>query len=577
MTGTTREKELPGGPERAFVRLGVYQAAVDSALLGLKEGRIADRIWARDYTVWGPDPAEIANRLGWLEAPNKMLAQLDCLAVLVEDVRAAGYTDVLLLGMGGSSLAPEVFSRVAALEGQIARSHAGLHLEVLDSTDPAAVRHHAERLDPARTLFIVSTKSGNTVETLSLFRFFYNWAADALGIENAGQHFMAITDPGSRLAEIAQEHDFRTTFLNDPHIGGRYSALSYFGLVPAALVGWDLEALLNRAVAMACDCAAADYTIEAINGGLVIGAILAELARAGRDKMTLLLSPSVASLGDWIEQLVAESTGKKGRGILPVVGEPVGPPAVYGDDRFFVYLRLDDEVESGPAENAVLDRAVQVLEKAGHPIVRLDLGDVYDLGKQFFLWEMVTAVASHRLGINPFDQPNVEAAKVLARQMMDRYRQAGVLPEGESVPPSAETLRTFLAAARPHDYIALQAYVQPTPETDVTLGALRERLRERYRLATTTGYGPRFLHSTGQLHKGDAGSGLFIQFISDAVHDVPISDETGVAGSSVTFGLLEAAQALGDWQALRDAGRRVIRVRLRGDVASEIDRLARSL
>lgn len=576
MTGT-KEKQLPGGLERAFARLGTYQAAVDMALSGLKEQRIVDRIWARDHIVWGPDPAEVADRLGWLDTPDKMLAQLDCLTVLVEDVRAAGYTDVLLLGMGGSSLAPEVFGRVAALDRQIVPSRPGLHLDVLDSTDPAAVRHHAERLDPARTLFIVSTKSGNTVETLSLFRFFYNWAANALGIENTGQHFLAITDPGSRLAEIAQEHDFRTTFLNDPHLGGRYSALSYFGLVPAALVGWDLETLLNRALAMACDCEAADYTIEGTNGGLAIGAILAELARAGRDKMTLFLSPTIASFGDWIEQLVAESTGKEGRGILPVVGEPVGPPAVYGDDRFFVYLRLDDEAESSPAKNASLDRAVQVLEEAGHPTVRLDLGDVYDLGKQFFLWEMATAVASHRLGINPFNQPNVEAAKVLARQMVDQYRQAGVLPEGESVSPSAETLRTFLAPARPHDYIALQAYVQPTPETDAALRALRARLRELYRLATTTGYGPRFLHSTGQLHKGDAGNGLFIQFIADAVRDVPIPDETGAPGSSVTFGLLEAAQALGDWQALRDAGRKVIRVRLQGDIASAIDRLARSL
>jgi hypothetical protein len=428
---------------------------------------------------------------------------------------------------------------------------------------------HAQRLDPARTLFLVSTKSGGTVETLSFFKFFYNWTAEALGDDAAGEHFVAITDPGSKLAELAHRYHFRATFLNDPNIGGRYSVLSYFGLVPAALVGVDVETLLQQALTMACNCEPCNCPVDGDNNGAWLGAVLGELALAGRDKATFVLSPHIESFGDWVEQLIAESTGKEGKGILPVVGEELGSPDVYGDDRLFLYLRLDGDDS--------YDAAVQALEGAGYPVVQLRLRDLYDLGEQFFLWEMATAVASYRLGINPFDQPDVEAAKVLARGAVAAYAETGKLPEDVPATPAAGELIGFLLAAQAGDYIALQAYVQPTAEIDAALQALRWRLRQRLKLATTVGYGPRFLHSTGQLHKGDTGNGLFIQITAESPHDVPIPDEAGSAESSMTFGVLEMAQALGDKKALTAAGRRVIRFHLGDDVASGLTLLAQSL
>ena len=562
---------------RRDASLGEYQVAVDAALQEIVADRIVPRIWAHDHTVWQPQPNEITNRLGWLHIAEKMLEQRYRLAELVDGVRTDGYTDVLLLGMGGSSLAPELFGKIFG--GQIDNLP---NLAVLDSTDPGAVLAHAERLDPARTLFIVSTKSGGTEETLSFFKYFYNWTAQALGAAEAGRHFVAITDPGSKLQMLAENYHFRATFLNDPNIGGRYSVLSYFGLVPAALVGVDVETLLEQSLTMACNCEPCNCPIDGDNNGAWLGAVLGELAKAGRDKATFITSPQLANLGDWLEQLIAESTGKNGTGILPVVGEPVGSPDVYRDDRLFFYLSLDGD--------ATYDQAVQALEDAGQPVVRLRLRDLYDLGEQFFLWEMATAVACYRLGtpapspersagtsVNPFDQPNVEAAKVLARQVVAAYRETGQLPADEPASMTAETLTGFLAQAQPGDYVALQAYVQPAAETDAALLALRTRIRDTRKLATTVGYGPRFLHSTGQLHKGDRGNGLFIQLTSDPLRDAPIPDEAGKPQSTVTFGLLKMAQALGDKQALLDNKRRVIRLHLGTDVVGGLKRLAEML
>lgn len=574
-------KPLVGWQHRS-AHLGTYQATVGTALAEIAENRIIHRIWAHDHTVWKPEPTEITNRLGWLHTAEVMRKNLYRLEELVEAVRAEGYTHALLLGMGGSSLAAEVFRKTFGVkEGY-------LDLAVLDSTDPGAVLAHAEQLDLAHTLFIVSTKSGTTVETLSFFKFFYNRVADALrpgsgqtlGADRAGEHFVAVTDPGSKLADLAKCYGFRTTFLNDPDIGGRYSALSYFGLVPAALVGVDVSRLLDRALAMASECGP-DVAVRD-NPAAWLGAILGELAQAGRDKATFAISPAIASFGDWVEQLIAESTGKEGTGILPVVGEPMGPPDVYGDDRLFVYWRLGVPLPNPPphareGECDTHDAAIQGLEDAGHPVVRLDLHDPYDLGGQFFLWEMATAVAGHRLGINPFDQPNVEAAKVLARQMVAEYREKGTLPSGESAPLAAKALNDFLAQAQPGAYIALQAYLQPTAETDAALLALRTHLRDQFWLATTVGYGPRFLHSTGQLHKGDVGHGLFIQLTAGDPRDAPIPDEAGSPESSITFGVLKAAQALGDGQALLDAGRRVIHFHLGTDVIGGLKRLMEAL
>jgi transaldolase/glucose-6-phosphate isomerase len=571
LMATIAEKRdrLLAGWQPLSASLGSYQAVVDDGLAEMKDNRVMARIWTHDHTVWKPEPTEITNRLGWLHTVEVMLENVPRLEELTEDVRAAGYTHALLLGMGGSSLAPEVFRKTFGVE------EGYLDLAVLDSTDPGAVLAHAERLDgstelaevPARTLFIVATKSGTTVETLSFFRFFYNRVADAIGEDRTGEHFVAITDPGSKLADLAERYGFRATFLNDPNIGGRYSALSYFGLVPAALVGVDVPVLLDRA--MGATCGSESCVSVEDNPGARLGAILGELAKAGRDKVTFAISPAIASFGDWVEQLIAESTGKEGKGILPVVGERVGPPDVYSDDRLFIYLRLEGENTH--------DVALQALEDAGHPVVRLRLNDLYDLGGQFFLWEIATAVAGHRLGINPFDQPNVEAAKALARRMVAEYTEKGSLPKGESAPLTAEALNGFLAQVQPGDYVALQAYLQPTAETDAGLGALRTRLRDRYRLATTLGYGPRFLHSTGQLHKGDAGHGLFIQLTADDPCDAPIPDEAGSPDLSITFGVLKAAQALGDRQALLDAGRRVIRFHLGMDVVGGLKRLTQAL
>ncbi len=545
--------------------LGPYAAAVADAVARLQAAAIIPRIWDGDPTVWKPTPQEISNRLGWLHSPKKMYEQIDTLGyALIEAACANRYTHALLLGMGGSSLAPELFSKVfGAYTPRECEAGPRLALSVLDSTDPGAVLGHTAHLDPARTLFIVSTKSGGTVETFSFLKFFYNWTAETLGEDRAGEHFVAITDPGSGLATLAEEHAFRGVFLNDPNIGGRYSVLSYFGLVPAALCGVNVAWILERARAMATACGAAHAAAD--NPAAQLGAIMGALALAGRDKLTLVVSEALAGFGDWIEQLVAESTGKEGRGILPVVGEPLAAPEMYGADRVFVHLRL--------AGDKSQDTALAALEAAGHPVVRIQMEDVYDLGGQFFLWGLATAVAGHLLSVNPFDQPNVESAKIVARQMVKAYTETGALPDAPSAPVTRTTLLEFLAQAQPGDYIALQAYVHPTPETDAVLQALRVQLHERYRLATTVGYGPRFLHSTGQLHKGDRGNGLFIQFTSDSPQDAAIPDTLSEPESALTFGVLKHAQALGDQQALLDAGRRVIRFHLGEDVVGGLHNL----
>jgi transaldolase/glucose-6-phosphate isomerase len=550
-----------------FIRLGRYRSVVDAAYAGMIKNRVPGRIRQKDYTLWKSAPEEITNRLGWLHGSRAMTGRLKQINDLVDAVQKDGYTHALLLGMGGSSLAPTVFRKIFG----VAKGY--LDLAVLDSTDPGAVLAFSRKLDLAKTLFIVSTKSGGTVETFSFMKYFFNLTAERYGAAEAGRHFIAITDPGSSLAELAAGNQFRETFLNDPEIGGRYSALSCFGLVPAALMGADVKKLLDRAaVAAEKQMSFEEFHADALSG-LYLGAAMGELARAGRDKLTFVFSPRIASFGDWIEQLIAESTGKEGKGILPVVGELLGDSAFYGDDRIFVSIHL--------AGDEAQDEEITHLEKAGQPIIKISLQDVYDLGGQIFLWEMATAVAGHILGINPFDQPDVEAAKVLARKMIVQYREKGFLPEeipalrhegidvyGDFPAHSpGDALNIFVGSTLPNGYIALHAYLQPIAETNMALLRLRNALRDQCRLATTMGYGPRFLHSTGQLHKGDRGRGVFIQLTADDPCDVPIPDEMGQPGSSLSFGVLKAAQALGDLQALRNAGRPVIRFHLGGDIA----------
>ena len=563
------------------MRFGPYQPLVETALAEMRSEQVISRIWEHDYTLWKPAPDEITNRLGWLNSPATMPGAIPELHRLSENLRSDGYTHALLLGMGGSSLAPEVFRETFGVrEGY-------LDLGVLDSTVPGAVLYWAKQLDLSRTLFIVSTKSGGTVETLSFFKYFYHLVSDRLGKKHAGEHFLAITDPGSKLAEIADIYDFRATYLNDQNIGGRYSALSYFGLVPAALVGVNIEKLLDRAMKGACNCDSSNCPHEGDNLGGRLGAFFGELAKAGRDKLTLITSPSIASFADWVEQLIAESTGKEGKGILPVVHESVGGPGDYGSDRFLVYMRL--------AGDSTHDKAVAALDEAGLPLVRIHLGDVYDLGAQFFIWEVATAVAGNRLEINPFNQPDVESAKTLARQMVTAYKADGKLPEiepdiwdgGLSVyldmaekyvgNTIGEALNAFLQSATEDAYIAIQAYVLPSQETGKALQTLRAHLLSKTRLATSVGYGPRFLHSTGQLHKGDAGKGMFIQLTSDWNQDAPIPDEPDIGSSSMSFGVLNMAQALGDRKALLDNGRRVIRIHLGENVLDGLETVMKKM
>jgi glucose-6-phosphate isomerase len=528
-------------------QFGNYQTSVEAALSNLAENKIVSRIWEHDHTVWKPEPTEITNRLGWLDIADRLQSEVSRMTALKEQLVSEGYTQVLLLGMGGSSLAPEVFAKTFGGEVD------GLDLAVLDSTDPGAVLNKAKNLNLSKTLFIVATKSGGTVETLSFFKYFYNQVLVTVGETKVGEHFVAITDPDSKLEALAAELNFRETFLNDANIGGRFSVMSFFGLVPAALVGLDVAKLIDRAMAMVQACGA-NVAIEQ-NPGALLGTVMGTLAIEGRDKVTFVPSVEIASFGDWVEQLIAESTGKEGKGILPVVGETLGTPEVYRDDRIFVHLRLGkDDVDM---------TALKELAHAGHPVLHLQLSDKYDLGGQFFIWEFATAIASYFLEINPFDQPNVESAKVIARKMVAEYEKTGKLPKADSAPVTTATLTEFLADPAPGSYLSLQAYVTPTPEVEALLQTIRLNLRDTYKVATTLGFGPRFLHSTGQLHKGDAGNGYFIQVTSAAAEDVPIPDEAGAEKSAMSFQTLKMSQALGDAAALEAVGRKLLRFQVK--------------
>jgi glucose-6-phosphate isomerase len=569
--------------ERFSASLGDLQPLVDSALTWVMEKRVAERIWAYDHTVWKDDPREIRNRLGWLKSPAVMSNSLSEITSFVDDLRKEGFTDALLLGMGGSSLGPEMFRQTFGVkEGY-------LDLSVLDSTDPGAVLEHSRRLDPRRTLYIVSTKSGGTIETLSFMKFFYNHALNTLGPDEVGRHFVAITDPGSGLESAAVDLKFRKVFLNDPDIGGRYSVLSYFGLVPAALIGMNLDLLLERAKRMASECKERSLS-DGYDSSVWLGVILGELARAGRDKVTLILSPPISHFGIWAEQLIAESTGKEGKGIVPVDGEMIASPEIYANDRLFVYIRLEGD--------ETFDGDVRSLNDAGHPLIQLNMGDIYDLGAECFRWEMATAVAGVFLGINPFDQPDVESAKIQASKVVETYGKEGRLPEllptfqsddirvytdlhADSL---EEIFEKFFAQAEPgsngrdgRSYTALQAYVRPDEETYAALQDLRRRIQVRYKIATTLGYGPRFLHSTGQLHKGGPDNGLFIQLIADIDEDIPIPERAGSDLSSISFGVLRDAQAIGDRNALVAEGRKVLTFRIGSYAVGSLKRLIKAV
>lgn len=534
-----------------------YDHLVAPVLRQIHDEHIIPRIWDFDYTVWKPEPTEIINRLGWLRIADAMQDQLDDLKAFANSITQEGYTHVVLLGMGGSSLASDVFRRVFER-----RTHY-LHLSILDSTDPDAVMNCQANLPLTTTLYIVATKSGGTAETLSFFKHFYNTYLGMMESHEAGRHFVAITDPGSKLDILAQNLHFRRIFRNDDTIGGRFSVLSYFGLVPAALMGVDIHKLVIRAKEMMALCRISENTEG--NPSVILGGTLGALAGQNINKVTFIASSSLAPFGDWVEQLIAESTGKEGKGLLPVVDEPIGNAEEYGPDRLFIILQLRSET--------CCDETVQALSKWGFTVIKLILDDLYDLGGLFFLWEMATAITGYCLGIQPFDQPNVEMAKRLARVSIDQYTETGQLTQGEYDPLSVDNLLHFLSTGKSGDYVSIQAYVAPTPEVDKALGELQIFIRTHTHLPVTKGYGPRFLHSTGQLHKGDAGRGLFIQLVSENQTDVPIPDEPGNNTSSMTFGVLKIAQAMGDFQALSDVHRRAIRFLIRGDIPGAIRRL----
>ncbi len=540
--------------------------ALGAELALLQRQDAVRRIWKKDPEIFTKDPKKadsIKNRLGWLTSPEAMAAELGALRAFADDIRREGFTFAVLLGMGGSSLAPEVLLRTFGAAPGAPR------LLVLDNTDPEAVADIESRIDFDRTLFVVASKSGNTIEVKSFESHFWAKALERKGgrVDLAGAQFVAITDPNTELSRRATELKFRRSFVNAADIGGRYSALSYFGLVPAALLGVDLDALMASARRMATACG---ETTVARNPGARLGAKLGALAKLGRDKMTLVMSPELSSFGSWVEQLVAESIGKEGKGIVPIDLEPLGAPEVYGNDRVFVVIAI--EGATAPAAPAQLAE----LRAVGHPVIELSLPDTHDLGGEFFRWEFATAIAGVSLGINPFDEPNVTEAKLATKELLDAQAREGKLPaRGASVPPSdAAAVLAHLALIKAGDYCCLSAFFLRTDERDRLLTELRTQIRDRTHVATTVGYGPRFLHSTGQLHKGGPNTGVFIQFtaeLRDPRNDRPIPNEP------FTFGVLRDAQAVGDFEVLRRHGRRALRIHLGNDIEGGLTRLLATL
>lgn len=537
---------------------GGLDEAVARRLRRLAEDRAMARLWDADTKLWKPgDDAHqrvIARSLGWLSVFRDLRPELPTLQEFAAEVREDGFRHAVLLGMGGSSLAPEVMASV------LGTGEGGLELVVLDTTDPRAIAAVEKSLDHEASLFIVASKSGGTIETASLHAYFFARLQGCCGAHGPGHHFIAVTDPETRLHHEAVEQGFRAVFLNPEDIGGRFSALSFFGMVPAALLGADLEGLLDSAEAMAQACGPG--VSAAGNPALVMGAWMAEAVLAGCDKLTMVASPGIAAFGAWAEQLVAESTGKEGTGLFPVDGEPLAAPQAYGEDRAVVYLSLDGEADPE------LEAGVVALEAAGMPVLRRELRDPLELGGEFLLWELAVAVCGHILGIDPFDQPDVQGAKDTTARVL---AQGGVSAEGAAAgimlgdDRLEAALAELLDGLAPPAYVALHAWLTPGVEARDRLDALRVLLRDARGVATSAGFGPRFLHSTGQYHKGGPSHGVFLQLVSDAAVDLP------VPGRDYTFRRLKEAQALGDLEALRAGGRRVLRVELGEDAVAGLD------
>ncbi len=543
------------------LHIGRYQRRVNRRVKDWQAAQFASRVWQKDYTLWSKEPQpELTDRLGWLELPERMEKQVAGLRAFADQVKADGIKHVVLLGMGGSSLAPEVFQQTFGNAGGYPE------LQVLDSTHPAAVKAVEAGIDLAWTIFLVSSKSGTTTETKSLFYYFWDKLKQITG--SPGTHFVAITDPGTPLEKLAKERNFRATFNAPDDVGGRYSALTVFGLVPAALIGVDIGEILARARRMCEACGPGAAGAE--NPGLILGAALGELTLVKRDKVTFLCSPSLAAFPAWTEQLIAESTGKDRKGIVPVANENLAAPERYGNDRFFVYLRFEGD------ENHALDRQVAALETNGHPVAHLDLSDKHDLGQEFFRWEFAVAAAGAAIGIHPFNQPDVQLAKDLAKKAMEsagnkggkKTREEFAAEDGDAL---REAVASWLAKKKARDYVVVQAYIDPSADHTERLKGICALIQERLGVATTLGFGPRFLHSTGQLHKGGPNSVLVLQIV-----DRP-PDNLSVPETHYTFDALIQAQALGDFAALKQRRRRVLRVNLGNDTSGGLNVLADSL
>lgn len=564
-------------PKDFFSRLGY------SEHLGVHAGSFNDRlskavlqnlpgdIWSKNHRLWQNDPDEVSNRLGWLDLPDSMADAISSIEGFSKSVKDDGFTKVLLIGMGGSSLGPEFFEKTFSREGQ-------LSFEVLDTTSPDAIKKVESSIAPDTTLVVVSTKSGTTIETLSLMRYFYRRFSKALGQKRAGSSFVAITDPGSDLQKTAERLKFREVFLNDPNVGGRFSVLSFFGLVPASLIGMDLKKLLGSAKSCAVST-----TLNDVNENipLRLGLLIGHLASQNIDKMGIITSQSVRYFACWVEQLIAESLGKKGQGVLPVIESGFSSGREYGQDRFFLFIKTKGDRKLQTQLDSALSR--------GFPVICIEIEDLYDFGRQIFSWEFATAVCGAVLGINPFDQPDVEHSKRHAKDFVNEYIKSGIMSD---VKPLFEDqgLRIFSnanlsglgefkrwlfsKAGEKGVYLSLQAFIPPCCEHAGSLDRLAQQLSIKLNISVTFGFGPRYLHSTGQLHKGDGGRGIFIQLVSIPEVDLPIPNEPLSGGSSITFGTLFKAQSLGDYLALSAAGRSVARIELRDGIDNGLSKIA---
>lgn len=531
------------------------QSLVSAGKARLDASHAVERLWARDPRLWKQDPTDITNRLGWLTSIEYMKDRAEELRTFATLARKRSIRDVVLLGMGGSSLGPEVLrASFGSLDGFP-------RLWVLDSTVPGWVQQVTRAIDPVRSLFILASKSGGTIEVMSLFAHFWERVHQTPG-HQGGAQFLAITDPGTGLEKLAAEHQFWRIFSNPPDIGGRYSILSYFGLVPAVLMGIDVTQLLSRATAMAQACRI--QSPRGQNPGADLGATMASMAQAGCNKITLITSPQISTFGLWAEQLLAESTGKEGTGLIPVANEPIVPPTAYGTDRFFVYLRLQGD------QNRQLDRQIAGLARKGHPILTLALQDRYDLAGEFFRWEFATAIAGHLLGIHPFDQPNVQESKDNTARVLESIRSTGRLPK-QATATVAQASARLKRHCRPGAYVAILAYTTPSSKMEQAIRSLRRALVSHHHVATTAGYGPRYLHSTGQLHKGGPKSGIFLQLIDSMTPDLKVS------GKPFTFRALAQAQAAGDIQALHAHEQQAIVLPLGRNPIATIQTLTKSL